>query len=436
MAQEEDNETGQEPSVVDLTILQQKVRASKRILIFLCVGFLVVGFCADGDLRKLFMVLSMASAYHLAFHIWCDCANPTLLLSRHKFHVYLVMLTNVLLMMLAVPFKTIFTRALAVLVMPVAFTREVGDMRPAALFLAMHAALTTYLFRQDLVDAGVFGEGVQWLSCLAIVDLMVLDVSAMRLQAAELGSLLHVAYKSSEQVSRVTVKHLLSSLCDTFVVINAESQLIEDSATLADLLGRSHHNNGTDFADCVHYDDREEFRNHVAEWHGQERDLSAKMGAITTTSLKIRLLDANSLAVPSLLFFAKLWGIDGEFVYYVGTCDAWEVKSTSKSKRSSKRHSRAMRDGNAGWQSGFQSGLLEQQLTSVLPKDGPDCWHRGLQGSLLDPNGRESSSAAFPSVSPSTWVGGVPVHTSSPTSSTAEHLAYRKLARPRSPESM
>jgi len=265
---------------------------------------------------------------------------------------------------------------------------------------------------------------------------MVLDVSAMRLQAAELESLLHVAYKSSEHVSRVTVNHLLSSLCEAFVVINAESQLIEDSATMTVILGKSHHNNGTSFDDFVHYDNREDFRNHMAEWHGQETDLTAKTGAITTTSWKIQLLDACGLGTPSLLFFAKLWGIDGEFVYYVGTCNAWQVKSTSRSRRSSKRHSRVMRDENAGWQSGFQSGLLEQQLISVLPKDEPDCWHLGLQGSLLDPNGGEFSSAAFSSVSPCTRVEGVPVHTSSPTSSTAGHLAYRKLVRPPSPESM
>jgi len=91
----------------------------------------------------------------------------------------------------------------------------------------------------------------------------------------------------------------------------------------------------------VHYDDREGFPNHMAEWLSRETDLSPKRGAITTTSLKIQLLDAYGLAIPSLLFFAKLWGIDGEFVYYVGICDAWQVKTTSKSKRSSKRHSRA-----------------------------------------------------------------------------------------------
>ena len=40
-------------------------------------------------------------------------------------------------------------------------------------------------------------DGMHWLGNLAIVDAMVLDVSAIRMKAAELGNLLELAYNSS-----------------------------------------------------------------------------------------------------------------------------------------------------------------------------------------------------------------------------------------------
>jgi len=436
--EKEEDEADREPCFIDVAMLQQKVRASKRILIFLCIGFSAFCSVTGEDLRKLFLILALAAGYHLAFHVWCDCADPALLLSRHKIHVYLVMLTDLLLMTVAVPRKTIFTRALAVLVMPLSFTREVGETKHAAIFLVMHAALTIYLLREDLVDEGTFGEGMQWLACLAIVDAMVLDASATRLKAAELGSLLHVAYKSSEEVSRVTVKHLLRNLCESFVVIDVNSKLTEDSATLAEMLGWGCNNDGMSFENFVHYDDREEFRNHMAMWHGQGTDAGANEESITTTSLKIQLLDSYGLGMPSLLFFAKLWGIDGEFVYYVGTCHAWQMKSPSKSKRSSKGrwHSRLQPDAHAGW----QTGSLAQQLASDLPKENqPDpifgC-HMGLQGSVLGDTGTESSVAACDGGLPRPRDRRVTARSSSPAYLTAERLACRKTARSLPPESM
>jgi hypothetical protein len=330
---------------IEAETVKRKVRSSKLILCAMAIVFGVLSWNTPevNQFHTAFSMIAVIATYHLVFHIWCDCDDLRQLYSRHEYHVYLVMFSNLLLISVLIPANTVFTRALGILVMPVAFCREVKEMKQMVTFLVLHAALVVNYFRHDLQ-----GEGIQWLGNLVLVDVMIVDHTALRMKAIELGSLLKLAYMSSQDMANVMLQHLLRSLSEAFVIVDAEATLLENSPTLSAMLGRTQNNKDMPFRDFVDYDDREEFQNHMMAWSASdlpEGGPKDSTDSVIATSLKVLLQRGDGRTVPCLLFFAKLWSPDGEYIYFIGVCDAWqETKKKKIQKRCRHGHRTQIQD--------------------------------------------------------------------------------------------
>jgi len=152
----------------------------------------------------------------------------------------------------------------------------------------------------------------------------------LRATGSEVGSLLEKAYSMSQQVSQDTVTHFLSNLCDAFAMVAGEEMVItEDSATLGAMLSRSPANSSRPFIDYVDYEDRDRLREHF-----QVFCKTPSVQQCTTSSLKVKLLDDLSCPVEVLLFFAKLWGPDGDDMHFLGISRAWKAKPSTSARSS------------------------------------------------------------------------------------------------------